>query len=44
LIAAEGLSVQVGVELGTPQLRGPKKWTYYYRYVLLDIYSRYAVG
>jgi putative transposase len=23
---------------------GPKKWTYYYLYVLLDIYSRYAVG
>jgi putative transposase len=25
-------------------LLGPKKWTYYYLYVLLDIYSRYAVG
>jgi len=23
---------------------GPKKWTYYYLYVLLDIFSRYAVG
>jgi putative transposase len=26
------------------KLLGPKKWTYYYLYVLLDIYSRYAVG
>ena len=24
--------------------RGPAKWTYFYLYVLLDIYSRYAVG
>jgi putative transposase len=26
------------------KLRGPVKWTYYYLYVLLDIYSRYVVG
>lgn len=26
------------------KLRGPRKWTYYYLYVVLDIYSRYAVG
>jgi putative transposase len=26
------------------KLLGPKKWTYYYLYVLLDLYSRYAVG
>ena len=26
------------------KLRGPRKWTYYYLYVLLDIFSRYVVG
>lgn len=26
------------------KLRGPIKWTYYYLYVILDIFSRYAVG
>ena len=26
------------------KLRGPAKWTWYYLYVILDIYSRYAVG
>jgi putative transposase len=26
------------------QLRGPAKWTYYYLYVMLDIFSRYVVG
>lgn len=26
------------------KLRGPVKWTWYYLYVILDIYSRYAVG
>jgi putative transposase len=26
------------------KLRGPVKWTYYYLYVILDIFSRYAVG
>ena len=26
------------------KLHGPAKWTYYYLYAILDIYSRYAVG
>jgi putative transposase len=26
------------------KLRGPAKWTYYYLYLILDIYSRYVVG
>ena len=26
------------------KLRGPAKWTYYYLYVILDIYSRYVAG
>ena len=26
------------------KLKGPQKWTYYYLYVLIDIYSRYVVG
>ena len=26
------------------KLRGPKKWTYYYLYVIIDIYSRYVPG
>jgi len=26
------------------KLRGPKKWTYYYLYVILDIFSRYVVS
>jgi putative transposase len=26
------------------KLKGPAKWTYYYLYVVLDIFSRYAVG
>lgn len=26
------------------KLKGPEKWTYYYLYVILDIYSRYTVG
>jgi len=25
-------------------LHDPAKWTYYYLYVILDIYSRYVVG
>ena len=27
-----------------PKLLGPSKWTYYYLYVILDIFSRYVVG
>lgn len=26
------------------KLLGPKKWTYYYLYVIMDIYSRFVVG
>ena len=26
------------------KLRGPKKWSYFHLYVILDIYSRYVVG
>jgi putative transposase len=26
------------------KLKGPRKWTYYYLYTILDIYSRYVVG
>jgi putative transposase len=26
------------------KLKGPEKWTYYYLYSILDIYSRYTVG
>jgi putative transposase len=26
------------------KLLGPQKWTYYYLYVILDVFSRYAVG
>ena len=26
------------------KLLGPAKWTYYYHYVILDIFSRYVVG
>ena len=26
------------------KLRGPAKWTYYYLYVIIDIFSRYVVG
>ena len=26
------------------KLLGPVKWTYYYLYVILDIFSRYVVG
>ncbi len=26
------------------KLHGPKKWTYFYLYVVIDVFSRYAVG
>ncbi|QDT59989.1 hypothetical protein SV7mr_25030 [Stieleria bergensis] len=26
------------------KLKGPQKWTYYYLYVILEIYSRSVVG
>jgi putative transposase len=27
-----------------PKLLGPQKWTYFYLYVVIDIFSRYVVG
>ena len=30
--------------LDITKLRGPVKWTYYYLYVILDVFSRYVVG
>jgi putative transposase len=27
-----------------PKLHGPQKWTYFYLYAIIDIYSRYVVG
>jgi putative transposase len=27
-----------------PKLKGPAKWTYFYLYVVLDVFSRYVVG
>ena len=27
-----------------PKIKGPAKWTYYYLYVIIDIFSRYVVG
>jgi hypothetical protein len=32
------------VELGITKLLGPAKWTYFYLYVIMDIFSRYVVG
>ena len=26
------------------KLKGPANWTYFYLYVILDVFSRYAVG
>jgi putative transposase len=26
------------------KLKGPRKWTYYYLYTIIDVYSRYVVG
>ncbi len=28
----------------SPSFKGPAKWTYFYLYVILDIFSRYVVG
>ena len=33
-----------GLVLGHHQAAGPAKWTYYYLYVIIDIYSRYVPG
>ena len=32
------------ISVGVSKLKGPAKWTYYYLYVILDVFSRYAVG
>jgi transposase InsO family protein len=32
------------VVVGRLQAEGPAKWTYFYLYVILDVFSRYAVG
>jgi putative transposase len=32
------------VELGHLELLGPAKWTYFYLYAILDVFSRYCVG
>jgi putative transposase len=49
--AEGGPGKRAGRDLGTAprsdpytKLRGPAKWTYYYLYVIIDIYSRYVVG
>ena len=39
-----GGSAQPGVVLGYHPAAGPEKWQYFYLYVILDIYSRYAAG
>ncbi len=33
-----------GVVLAITRLQGPAKWTYFYLYVMLDIFSRFVVG
>ena len=40
---SEGLGVK-SPRSTQPKLRGPVKWTYFYLYVILDIFSRYVVG
>ena len=32
------------MELGHYKLLGPAKWTYFYLYVIMDVFSRYIVG
>lgn len=32
------------MELDITKLKGPAKWTYFYLYVILDVFSRYVVG
>ena len=41
-LAAEGPNQVYSWDI--TKLHGPAKWTYYHLYVILDIYSRYAVG
>ena len=40
----DGHGAEPGVVLDITRLLGPKKWSYYYLYVIMDIYSRYVVG
>ena len=45
--AAPELMASVPKELWSwdiTKLKGPAKWTYYYLYVILDVFSRYVVG
>jgi len=35
---------QPALELDITKLRGAAKWTYFYLYVILDVFSRYVVG
>jgi transposase InsO family protein len=35
---------QPTLDLGITKLRGPAKWTYFYFYAPLDVFSRYVVG
>ena len=39
-----GHGSQPTLELGHHQTAGPAKWTYFYLYVILDVFSRYVVG
>ena len=32
------------MDVGPHEAQGPVKWTYFYLYVILDLYSRYVVG
>ena len=40
----DGHGAEPGVVLGYHAAARPKKWSYYYLYVIMDIYSRYVVG
>ena len=40
----EGLGVRLPWSTHLTKLKGPVKWTYFYLYVILDIFSRYVVG
>jgi len=41
---AAGHRAEPGVVVDITKLKGPAKWTYFYLYVILDIFSRYVVG
>ena len=41
---AAGPPAQRALELGHHQAARPAKWTYFYLYVMLDVFSRYVVG